>query len=69
MMIKRSITFLKNTGLKRFYSNKNDNYIFNRNTYKYELNLNSNSQYLSSFECFILYPITYTKIFLSTLFK
>lgn len=81
MMIKRSMSYFKNKGVisltvnqrfavKRFYSSKdNDNYIFNKNTYKYELNLNSNSKYLSSFECFILYPFTYTKTFLSTLFK
>ncbi len=70
MIIKRSITFLKNTvGVKRFYSNKNDDYIFNRYTYKYELNLNSSFNRLSSFECFILNPISFTKKFFSTLFR
>jgi hypothetical protein len=69
MMIKRSLINFRKINLKRFYSNKNDDYIFNRNTYKYELNLNSSFNRLSSFESFILYPINFTKTFLSTLFN
>lgn len=70
MMFKRNLMNFKNTFMnKRFYSNnKKDYYIFNKNTQKYEINTNYVPEYyLSSLECFILYPISYTKAFFNAL--
>ncbi len=71
MMINSTLTKIKNIRLlnKRFLSNKNDYRIFNYNTNNYELNPNYENIYLSSFESFVFFPITFTKTFFATLFN
>ncbi len=72
MMFKRNLMNFKNTFMnKRFYSNKNKNdyYVFNLNTNKYERNINYELNYLSPLECFIYYPFSYTKTFFNILFS
>ena len=44
-------------------------YVFNKNTYKHELNPLYEYNKLSTFECFMYYPITSTKEFFKILFS
>lgn len=44
-------------------------YVFNKNTYRYELNPLHEYNRLSIFECFMLYPILSTKEFVKILFS
>ncbi len=68
-MIKRSL-MKNNLMVKRFCSNKNDYYVFNKFTNKYEKNIEYiGYNYLSPFESFILYPVLYTKTLFKTLFS